>query len=80
MQVLVDKTGTLYELVNLGNNKVKLQSKKFPEINHIYKQTFIEGVIKDGLLTEIPQQMNLLKEKPLSDLRPAQAVPNRGNG
>jgi len=79
MQRLADETGTLYDLVNVGNNKVKLQSKKFPEINHIYKQDFIEGAIKDGLLIEIPQQKSFLKEKPPSDLTLTQEGSDRGN-
>ena len=78
MQLLIDKTGMYYELVDLGNGKVKLQTTKFPEISHIYKQTFIGDAIRAGFLKEIPKQMNLLTEKPLSSLRPAQAEPNRG--
>ena len=62
MRILVDKTDTKYDLIDVGDGKVKLSSMKFPEISHIYKRTFIEGAINAGLLTEIPDQATFLEE------------------
>ena len=55
MKILIDKTGIAYELYSVGNDKVELRSKMFPEINHTYKATFIEAAIKKGLLIELPE-------------------------
>ena len=73
MQILVDRSGTHYDCIFVGKRKVKLQTTKFPEISHIYKEAFIKGAIKAGLLTEIPSQLKLSIEKPLKPIyqRPA---------
>jgi len=53
MTTLIDKTGTQYDLIDLGNGKVKLQSKSYPEDSQsVYRREFIESAIEAGVLTE----------------------------
>jgi len=63
IKIVIDKTGTLYDLINTGNGKVKLSSQKFPKISHVYKKQFINCAIKGGILTEIPMQASFIPEK-----------------
>ena len=54
MTTLIDKTGTQYDLIDLGNEKVKLQSKSYPEDSYgTYRKEFIESAIETGVLIEV---------------------------
>ena len=54
MTTLIDKTGTQYDLIDLGTGKVKLQSNSHPEDSQgIYRREFIESAIEAGVLTEV---------------------------
>jgi len=54
MTTLIDKTGTQYDLIDLGNEKVKLQSKSYPEDSQgVYRREFIESAIETGVLIEV---------------------------
>ena len=56
MTTLIDKTGTQYDLIDLGNEKVKLQSKSYPEDSQsVYRREFIESAIEAGVLTEVKE-------------------------
>jgi len=48
-------------LLDIGNGNITLQSKRFPEIGHVYKRSFIESAIKSGLLKEVEKQMKALQ-------------------
>ena len=53
MTTLIDKTGTQYDLIDLGNGKVRLQSKSYPKDSYgTYRKEFIESAIEAGVLTE----------------------------
>jgi len=56
MTTLIDKTGTQYDLIDLGNEKVKLQSKSYPEDSQgVYRREFIESAIEAGVLIEVKE-------------------------
>ena len=53
MTTLIDKTGTQYDLIDLDGDKVRLQSKYYPEDSYgTYRKEFIESAIEAGVLTE----------------------------
>ena len=53
MTTLIDKTGTQYDLIDLDSDKVRLQSKYYPEDSYgTYRKEFIESAIEAGVLTE----------------------------
>ena len=53
MTTLIDKTGTQYDLIDLDGDKVRLQSKSYPEDSQgVYRREFIESAIEAGVLTE----------------------------
>jgi len=58
-KILTDRSGVYYKLLDIGNGNITLQSKRFPEIGHVYKRSFIESAIKSGLLNEVEKQMKL---------------------
>ena len=54
MTTLIDKTGTQYDLIDLDSDKVRLQSKYYPEDSYgTYRKEFIESAIEAGVLTEV---------------------------
>ena len=56
MKTLIDKTGASYNLIDLDNGKVKLQSKSYPEDSQgVYRREFIESAIETGVLTEVKE-------------------------
>ena len=54
MTTLIDKTGASYNLIDLDGDKVRLQSKYYPEDSYgTYRKEFIESAIEAGVLTEV---------------------------
>ena len=58
MTTLIDKTGASYDLIDLDGDKVRLQSKYYPEDSYgTYRKEFIESAIEAGILTEIKETL-----------------------
>ena len=58
MTTLIDKTGASYNLIDLDGDKVRLQSKYYPEDSYgTYRKEFIESAIEAGILTEIKETL-----------------------
>jgi len=56
MTTLIDKTGTQYDLIDLGNEKVRLQSKYYPKDSYgTYRKEFTESAIEAGVLIEVKE-------------------------
>ena len=56
MTTLIDKTGASYDLIDLDGDKVRLQSKYYPEDSYgTYRKEFIKSAIEAGVLTEIKE-------------------------
>ena len=63
MKILLDRDGSPFELIDKGNGRVELKCQHFPEITHVYKESFIQSAIKAGLLIELPEKNTQMKLK-----------------
>ncbi len=53
MEMLTDLHGTLWELIDVNEDKVQLRNKRFNDNTNVYDRSFIENAIQAGLLKRL---------------------------